>query len=122
MYNRSCNLRCGDIAYCQLAGHVETRRGQTARVEVFLKVRVICAINVLGVLILAEALYAVSLLTVVAFGFTKLPILLFYERVLRGKTLERYLWALLAFILIWFVGFFFAEVLQCISFSVNFRT
>ena len=61
------------------------------------------------------------LLTVLAFGFTKLSVLFFYKRVFRGKTFDVFLWAMWALVFVWVVGFFFAEVLQCIPFSVNFR-
>ena len=66
-------------------------------------------------------LYAVPLLTVLAFGFTKLSVLFFYKRVFRGKVLDGCLWTMWALIFVWVVGFFFAEMLQCIPFSVNFR-
>ena len=64
--------------------------------------------------------YAVSLIVVLTFGCTKLSVLLFYKRIFKAQIFQALLWVMIALTIVWIIGFFFSQLLQCIPFSVNF--
>ncbi|CAL8576045.1 hypothetical protein XPA_001936 [Xanthoria parietina] len=63
--------------------------------------------------------YVGQLSQVLAFGFTKLSVLLFYRRIFQSPWLHRAVWFMVGIDFLWTVGFFFSHVLQCYPISVN---
>ncbi|KAL8925665.1 MAG: hypothetical protein Q9208_003348 [Pyrenodesmia sp. 3 TL-2023] len=66
-----------------------------------------------------KAVYATLLTQVLAFGFTKLAVLLFYQRIFQGRWIQRAIWVMVAVDFVWTVGFFFSFLLQCYPFRIN---
>ncbi|KAL8749513.1 MAG: hypothetical protein Q9184_006777 [Pyrenodesmia sp. 2 TL-2023] len=66
-----------------------------------------------------QAVFATQLTQVLAFGFTKLAVLLFYQRIFQGRWIQRAIWAMVAVDFVWTVGFFFAFLLQCYPFRIS---
>ncbi|KAL8642368.1 MAG: hypothetical protein Q9228_000921 [Teloschistes exilis] len=65
--------------------------------------------------------YATNLTTVLTFGFTKLAVLFFYQRVFQGRWVQRGIWTMVGVTFLWTVGFFFSELLQCVPISANWK-
>ncbi|MCJ1313247.1 hypothetical protein MMC25_006924 [Agyrium rufum] len=66
-----------------------------------------------------KIVWAVQIFSVLGPGFTKLSILLFYQRIFVGKVFNVLTWIAFAITFAWTVGFFFANLLDCIPFSGN---
>lgn len=66
-----------------------------------------------------EINFAQQLSSTLTFGLTKLSVLLFYKRVFRGDTFNAAVWTMMGIVGVWFVAFFFANLLQCYPISVN---
>ncbi|KAL8837755.1 MAG: hypothetical protein Q9170_002406 [Blastenia crenularia] len=69
--------------------------------------------------IFQKVVYATSLTTVLTFGFTKLAVLLFYQRIFQGRWIQTAVWFMVGIDFIWTVGFFFSNLLQCYPIKVN---
>lgn len=54
-----------------------------------------------------------------AFGLTKLSVLLLYKRIFRGAVFMASVWTMITIIVIWTIAFFFANMLQCYPISEN---
>ncbi|KAL8930017.1 MAG: hypothetical protein Q9172_000249 [Xanthocarpia lactea] len=67
----------------------------------------------------ALVFYAVVLSQILTFGFTKLSVLLFYQRIFQGRWIQNAVWCLVGIDFLWTVGFFFSNLLQCYPISVN---
>ncbi|KAL8690522.1 MAG: hypothetical protein Q9218_004053 [Villophora microphyllina] len=65
--------------------------------------------------------YATNLTTVMTFGFTKMAVLLFYQRVFQGRWVQIGIWTMVGVTFTWTVGFFFSELLQCVPISANWK-
>lgn len=68
-----------------------------------------------------EILFAQQLSSTLTFGLTKLSVLLFYKRVFRGNTFNTAVWTMISIVGVWFVAFFFANLLQCYPISLNWK-
>ncbi|KAL8956506.1 MAG: hypothetical protein Q9193_005994 [Seirophora villosa] len=66
-----------------------------------------------------QTVYTTSLTQVLTFGFTKLAVLLFYQRIFQGKWFHRAVWLMIGVDFIWTVTFFFANLLQCYPIEIN---
>ncbi|CAD6566144.1 MAG: hypothetical protein ASARMPREDX12_007561 [Alectoria sarmentosa] len=66
-----------------------------------------------------EINFVQQLSTTLTFGLTKLSVLLFYKRVFRGNTFNAAVWTMISIIGVWFVAFFFANLLQCYPIELN---
>ncbi|KAM0802748.1 hypothetical protein BDR22DRAFT_970990 [Usnea florida] len=66
-----------------------------------------------------EINYASLMTSTLTFGLTKLSVLLLYKRIFRGALFLTFVWSMITIIVIWTVGFFFANMLQCYPISVN---
>lgn len=66
-----------------------------------------------------EILFAQQLSSTLTFGLTKLSVLLFYKRVFRGDTFNAAVWTMISIVGVWFIAFFFANLLQCYPISTN---
>ncbi|KAI4252134.1 MAG: hypothetical protein LQ352_004456 [Teloschistes flavicans] len=73
------------------------------------------------VLLPALAVYATNLTTVLTFGFTKLAVLFFYQRLFQGRWVQMGIWIMVGVTFVWTVGFFFSELLQCVPISANWK-
>ncbi|KAL9011928.1 MAG: hypothetical protein Q9173_003265 [Seirophora scorigena] len=80
---------------------------------------VILVQNQLGQKAPMPTVYTTSLTQVLTFGFTKLAVLLFYQRIFQGKWFHRAVWLMIGVDFIWTVTFFFANLLQCYPIDVN---
>ncbi|MCJ1451294.1 hypothetical protein MMC28_001630 [Mycoblastus sanguinarius] len=63
--------------------------------------------------------YASQLTQTLTFGFTKLAVLLFYKRIFFESKSTAVVLAMIGIVAVWTVGFFFANMFQCIPISVN---
>ncbi|PQE29897.1 integral membrane protein [Rutstroemia sp. NJR-2017a WRK4] len=64
-----------------------------------------------------KMLYAGQLSQIVAVGPTKIAVLLFYRRIFVGRVFEIVTWTLIFLVTAWSVGYFFANMLECIPIS-----
>ncbi|KAF2496998.1 hypothetical protein BU16DRAFT_526054 [Lophium mytilinum] len=65
-------------------------------------------------------LWAGQLSQIFAIGPAKISVLLFYNRIFRGRTFNIINWALIALVSMWMIGYFFANLLECVPISHSF--
>ncbi|KAF1962133.1 hypothetical protein CC80DRAFT_154805 [Byssothecium circinans] len=67
-----------------------------------------------GYIMFLKMLYAGQLSQIFAIGPTKISVLLFYRRIFRGKAFNIAVWALIVLVSAWIIGFFFANLFECV--------
>jgi hypothetical protein len=65
-------------------------------------------------------LWAGQLSQIFAIGPAKISVLLFYNRIFRGKTFTIINWVLIALATMWMIGYFFANLLECVPIERSF--
>lgn len=71
--------------------------------------------------VLFEIIYISQLTQTVTFGLTKLAVILFYQRIFITRTFSITSWVLIGLTITWTIAFFFANLLQCLPISENWK-
>ncbi|KAJ4296368.1 hypothetical protein N0V90_006413 [Kalmusia sp. IMI 367209] len=67
-----------------------------------------------GYITFLKMLYAGQLSQILAIGPAKISVLFFYRRIFRGTVFKVANWTLIALVIIWMIGFFFANMFECV--------
>ncbi|KAI1862665.1 hypothetical protein JX265_006964 [Neoarthrinium moseri] len=71
--------------------------------------------------IFSQTQWILQFICIPALGLTKLSVLFFYKRIFAPKPFQTMTWVMAGLVIAWNISFFFANLLDCLPFELNWR-